>query len=47
MVHECPALVREGDSSCIVPARNLPGNLIEMDDGENMSVDEAFSAVAK
>lgn len=33
MVHECPALVREGDRSYIVPASNLPGNLIEMDDG--------------
>jgi transposase InsO family protein len=38
--HERPALVRHGNDTYIIPARNLPGNLIEDDD---MSLDQAFA----
>jgi hypothetical protein len=45
--HDHPALVQEGNRSYIVPARNLPGNLIEADNKENMSLDGAFSTAVK
>ncbi len=41
--HERPALVRHGNNTYIVPAQNLPGNIIEDDGMDDISLEHAFA----